>query len=320
MIRLSIRRPVAVAMLYIAVGLLGVSAWRNIPIDQVPDASFPRLTLSFNWAGASPETVEAFATAPIEAAVQQVKWVERITSQSRENGASITVEFAREADMNMVRLDLSERLAVVEESLPDGVGAVIIQPYLPREIQAQARAPVLRYTFTGPFLLEALYAHLDRAVAPELIKVPGVDRVNLSGGRARLLEIELDPERVAALGLSLGRVSNAIRDLNLVREAGAVRQSDHEWTITLRNRPVDIADVRQADPAHRRRHPHASTTWPPSGTPSRRPGPTTGSMAARGQLRGDAGPGRQHRGLADRVKARIDELQALNPAGPHGAH
>ena len=70
MIRSVIRRPVAVAMVYISVALLGVAAWRNISVEVLPDVSFPQLTVSFGWPGASPETVEAFATSPVESVIQ----------------------------------------------------------------------------------------------------------------------------------------------------------------------------------------------------------------------------------------------------------
>jgi hypothetical protein len=73
MIRLSIRRPVAVSMAYLAVALLGVAAWRNIPIELLPDTQLPRLHVTAQWQGASPETMEALVTAPLEAAVQQVR-------------------------------------------------------------------------------------------------------------------------------------------------------------------------------------------------------------------------------------------------------
>ena len=82
MIRMSIRRPVAVTMTYAAVALLGATAWRNIPIEVLPDTQLPRLTVTGTWRGASPETVEAFLTAPLEAAIQQVRGVEEIISES----------------------------------------------------------------------------------------------------------------------------------------------------------------------------------------------------------------------------------------------
>jgi len=78
----SIRRPVAVAMGCLAVALMGASAWRNIPIELLPETQLPRLNVEARWPGASPETVEAFLTSPIEAAVQRVKGVEKVISLS----------------------------------------------------------------------------------------------------------------------------------------------------------------------------------------------------------------------------------------------
>jgi multidrug efflux pump subunit AcrB len=119
-------------MAYTSVALLGVAAWRNIPIEMLPDAELPRLTISAAWPGSSPETVEAFLTAPLEATVQQVKGVERIVSTSSESRTQIEVEFSRDADMDFARLDLSERLATLEETLPPTVRAVNLQPYVPQ--------------------------------------------------------------------------------------------------------------------------------------------------------------------------------------------
>ena len=153
MIGMSLRRPVAVAMTYAAVALLGVAAWRNIPIELLPDTELPRLNVTGSWRGASPETVEAFLTAPLESAIQQVRGVERIVSESFEQQgmgtAQITVEFQRDVDMDFARLDLSERIATLEESLPPGVGRVAVSQYVPDEFQEQ-NSPFLLYTFTGP--------------------------------------------------------------------------------------------------------------------------------------------------------------------------
>jgi multidrug efflux pump subunit AcrB len=117
-IRLSIQRPIAVAMAYLAVSILGIVAWRNLPIEFLPDTSYPRLSVTASWPGASPEATEAFLTAPVEAAIQQVAGVQRITSRSGEGSAYIDVEFQRETDMNFARLEMSERLGALEGSLP----------------------------------------------------------------------------------------------------------------------------------------------------------------------------------------------------------
>ncbi|MCZ6858388.1 MAG: efflux RND transporter permease subunit, partial [Gemmatimonadetes bacterium] len=78
MIKLAIKRPVAVSMGYAAVALLGVAAWRNIPIELMPETALPQLTVTARWTGASPEATEAFVTSPLEAAIQQVRGVDKI--------------------------------------------------------------------------------------------------------------------------------------------------------------------------------------------------------------------------------------------------
>ena len=245
MIKLSIRRPVAVAMGYFAVALLGVAAWGNIPVELLPDPRLPRLDVTGEWPGASPETVEAFLTSPVEAVIQQVQGVEKVTSVSQEGRARITVEFDRETDMDFARLDLSERLATLEEDLPPGVLRVLIEPYVPDDFR-DARRPVLEYTFTGPRTLESLRQHLDEVVIPELTRVEGVATVRAFGGRARLLEVELNHELMAAMRVTPQAVAGRLGALDLVREAGSVRDGGREWTVTIRNRPGSAEDVRNA--------------------------------------------------------------------------
>src|SRR3954469_7445005 len=127
MIRASIRRPVAVSMAYATVAALGAFAWRHIPIELLPDAQLPKLTVTAEWRGASPETVEAFLTSPLEAAVPQGKGVDSGSSTSSQEGARLNVVFSRDVDMNFARLDLSERISTAEEDLPPGVGTIRVE-------------------------------------------------------------------------------------------------------------------------------------------------------------------------------------------------
>ena len=244
----SIRRPVAVAMGCLAVALLGASAWRNIPIELLPDTDLPRLNVEARWRGASPETVEAFLTSPIEAVVQQVKGVEKVISVSREiqgtGTSSIEVHFSRDTDMDFARLDLSERLSALEEELPPAVERVLVRPYIPPEFESRGQRGFLRYTYTGPYTLEALRSDLDDRVVPDLSQIEGVALVQASGGRERLIEIELNEDRVSSLGLSPGMVNLRINDLDLVREAGAIRAGDQERSVTIQNRVARAEEIR----------------------------------------------------------------------------
>ncbi|MEQ8328899.1 MAG: efflux RND transporter permease subunit [Longimicrobiales bacterium] len=252
MIRMSIRRPVAVAMTYSAVALLGVFAWRNIPIETLPNTDLPRLNVLATWPGSSPETVEAFLTSPLEGAIQQVRGVQKIVSESYQDTnsnrgtARIEIEFSRGTDMDFARLDLSERISTLEEEdLPEGVDPVQIQRYVPEEFAEQSQ-PFLQYQFTGPYTLEALRRHVDDVVVPELAQLEGVAQVQVQGGRERRVEIRLDEAKIAALGMEPWEVRQRIGELDLVQEAGAIRQEGAQRTITIVNRPGTVEDIRNA--------------------------------------------------------------------------
>ena len=247
MIELAIRRPVAVSMGYFAVALLGIAAWRNIPIELLPDTELPQLTVWALWRGASPEVTEAFLTAPLEAAIQQVRGVEKISSRSEEEQgagrAEIRVEFDRDVDMNFIRLELSERLAALQQELPLGIQGPFVEPYVPPEFEDQNR-PFLGYTITAPYTLEALRAHVDDIVAPEILQVDGVSTVVVRGGRDRLLELDFDRNQLRALGLSPETIRRRVLQLEQVMEAGAVYDDGMLRNLAIRQRAGSVDDVR----------------------------------------------------------------------------
>lgn len=248
MIRFSIRRPVAVSMGYVALALIGVASWFRIPVELLPETELPRLRVTAQWRGASPETTEAFLTSPIEEAVQQVRGVAKVESVSEErNGAgasTVDVQFAHGTDMDFARLDLSERLAALEPRLPQGAAHPQVEPYVPAEFQTQ-RKPFLLYTITGPYTPEALRRFVDDRIAPDLRQLAGVADVRAWGGRDRVLEVELDESRVLALGLDPDLVRQRISELEFVRAAGSVREGGMQYTVAIRERAGSVDDVRR---------------------------------------------------------------------------
>lgn len=315
MIHQSLHRPVAVTMAYASVALLGAAAWRNVPLEMLPDEQLPSLTIRAAWPGASPETVEAFLAAPLEASVQQVRGVENVASTSMENLAVLEVEFSRLADMDFARLDLSERIAALEESLPPGIGEISVEPYVPEEFAEQTR-PFLEYTFTGPYTLEALGLHLDEVVVPEILRVDGVAFVRVAGGRRRLLEIRLDEQRITSLGLTPTEVRDAVRNLDLVREAGSVREGERRRSVTIVNRPGSAEDVRRAVVTAIRGQPvrvadvaEIHDTYQEPTSLSRIDGQPAVSFSVAREI------GTNTIRVADAVEARMADLERLNPYG-----
>jgi HAE1 family hydrophobic/amphiphilic exporter-1 len=241
-----VRRPVAVSVVYVAVALLGVGAWRALPIELLPEMGFPRLSVVLSWPGASPETIEAYATSPIEGAIQQIRGVEELISTSREGSALIEVRFNGDTRMDVTRIELAERIANLKPTLPAGVRTITVSQWVPPELQFQAQRPFLSYSLSGPYLLEALQHHLTSVISPEILRIPGVSEISIEGGRNRLLEVELIPDVIAALGLSPLDVRQAITNLDIVRDAGSIRTGEREWTLAVRARPASTLEFRNA--------------------------------------------------------------------------
>lgn len=249
MIATSVRRPIAVAMIYLAVALLGVSAWRHLPIELLPNADLPRLSIRANWPGSSPETTEAFLTSQLEAAVQQVRGVEKVTSESTQNegvgSAMVQVEFGRGTDMDFARLDLSERLAALEKQLPSGVQGPHVEQYVPPEFESQQR-PFLGYTVTGPYTLEALRKYVDDDLSPEILQLDEVADVTARGGRGRMLEIDLDEVRINSLGLRADDIYRRVADLEYVRQAGKVTHGKLILPLSVRETTENVGQILNA--------------------------------------------------------------------------
>ena len=316
MIRLSIRRPVAVAMTYFAVALLGIAAWQNIPVETLPDTQLPQLYVRGTWPGTSPETVEAFLTSPLESTIQRLRGVEKIISESTEGSTEITVDFNRDTDMDFARLDLSERIFQLEEELPQGVRPITVAPYVPREFEDRAGSSVLTYTITGPYVLEALRAHVDDVIKPALEQLDGVGEVTVFGGRDRLLRIELDENQILALGLTPGQVRESIQNLDLVREAGAIREGGRELTLTIRNRANSVQDIQNAIVSTRGESvirisdiAHVSDTYEEARQYNRIDSSPAVSFDVRKETRANTVK------VAEAVKERMARLESLNPFG-----
>ena len=122
----SVRRPVAVAMLFLAIGVLGVISYARIPIDLLPDVAYPRLVVYTQYPDVGPAEVERFVTEPVERGVSRVPGVERVESVSREGISLVTLRFSWGTDMDFAALNVREQLDNLRDQLPEMAGRPIV--------------------------------------------------------------------------------------------------------------------------------------------------------------------------------------------------
>ncbi|WP_159308920.1 efflux RND transporter permease subunit, partial [Spiribacter roseus] len=223
---LGIRRPVLVAVINLIIAIAGIAALLGVEVRELPDVDRPRITVSAQYPGAAPETMDAEVTREIEGAVARVSGVRRISASSEESSTRVVVEFSADADLDSAAADTREAVSRIERNLPDNVEQVNV-------IKAdQDASPVVRVAARGNGLsLDALTRRVENDIIPALISLPGVADVRLYGDRQRQLRVAVDPLRLTAHGLTIESLRTRLEQADLDIPAGSFRASELELRV-----------------------------------------------------------------------------------------
>jgi HAE1 family hydrophobic/amphiphilic exporter-1 len=236
----AVERPAVVWASAGALLLAGAVAFTRLPLATRPTVELPRLTVSASWPGASAELVEAYLATPIEAAVQSVRGVRRVDSESNEGQAALTVHLGEHASVQLTRLAVLERLELLRRDLPAGASPPQVGNYVPEEL---AEAPLLRYTLVGPFTPGTLAQIANRDMVPRLATVPGVAGVSVAGGAEVGVSVSYNASRLRQLGVAPEALAAALSGSRLVRAVGDWRNGTGMIPVTLRDQPASLAAI-----------------------------------------------------------------------------
>jgi len=206
-IRFSIRHPVTVCMVTVATLLFGMVALGRLPVNLLPEISYPTLTIQTDYPDAAPAEVEVLVTEPLEEAVSVVQGLRRLHSISQSGMSQIVLEFAWGTKMDYAGLDVREKIDLVD--LPDDVRPPVLLRFDP------ALDPVLRIAAYGDSNLVALRHWSERTLKKDLEALEGVASARVQGGLVEEIHVELDEGKMALLGVSNAEVSQALAQNNL---------------------------------------------------------------------------------------------------------
>lgn len=245
LIQASVRRPVAVAMLYLAVGLLAAAAWANLPVEVIPTGEYPEVTVSTSWPGGSPEAVQALITSPIEALAASLPGVRHVRSTSERGSSRVTVEFGREVNLDLAVFELTDRLALLRPGLPPGAAAPRLVPYVPPEFSDLQGGPFISFMLRAPRSLNELRALAKEGVVDALAEVEGVGEVAVVGGADPHLRVTLDPELCRLYGVEPAQVLQALGELDRTWPVGRLELNGTAYTVRLEHAVPDLAPLRR---------------------------------------------------------------------------
>jgi hydrophobic/amphiphilic exporter-1 (mainly G- bacteria), HAE1 family len=243
--RLSVRRPVAVAMAFLAIVLLGWISFTRLPVDLLPDVSYPRLVIYTSYPEVAPAEVERQVTRLVEANVAAVPGVERLTSVSREGMSLVTLRFAWGTNMEFAMLGVRERLDNVRGSFPETASR-------PRILRVDPESePVIVLSAAGPDLWETKEL-AENVIRRRLEQLDGVAQAVVTGGREREIQVEVDPARLEAHGLTIQALAAALGGANVAAPGGTVLDGSFRYPLRTLGEFRSVAEIEDVVVARQR--------------------------------------------------------------------
>ena len=222
----AIRNPVPSLALFLVLFVVGLVSFRQLPVTQFPNIDIPIITISVVQSGAAPSEIASQIVKPIEDAVVDVTGVKHVTATATDSSALITIEFAIETDTDRALNDIKDAVAGVRSELPESVTEPVVKRL---DVTGQA---ILTYAVSDPTRsVDELTYLVDEIVARDLATGKGVGKVESFGSADREIHVELEPDRLLALGITAADVSNQLRARNVDIGGGRGELAGQEFSI-----------------------------------------------------------------------------------------
>ncbi|MEM8603828.1 MAG: efflux RND transporter permease subunit, partial [Cyanobacteria bacterium P01_H01_bin.121] len=211
----SIRKPVPTLVLFIVLILSGLLAFTRLEIDSTPNIDVPVATVTITQSGAGPTEMETQITKKVEDAVAGLDNVDDVSSTIRDGRSTTTIVFLLDTDTDRAVNDVRNAVAEIRQELPADANDPIVQRL------EFAGGPIMTYAVVSDQLsVEQLSDLIDRVIGRELLKVEGVAQIDRSGGVDREIRVDLNPDRLLALGITASQVNDQVRAWNIDLPAG----------------------------------------------------------------------------------------------------
>ncbi|HEY0874017.1 MAG TPA: efflux RND transporter permease subunit [Vicinamibacterales bacterium] len=236
--RLAIHRPVTMFMLSGVIILLGWISFNRLPVDLMPDVTFPSVTVRVSYSGVGPLEMEELVTRPLEQALSAVSGLERLESTSSEGSSRVSLNFAWGTDLNEAADDVRSRLDRIRGRLPEEADPPVLFKF-----DASA-SPIMSVGVEGDFDLVRLREIGEQVLSPRLERVPGVAAVTVDGGLRRQIHVELSKEKITALNLPVDRISTLLRTENQNIPLGEIDEGDRTYLVRSQGQFESLEEIR----------------------------------------------------------------------------
>ncbi len=235
----SVSKPVTVLMAVASVLVLGYISLQRLPLALLPDISSSRLSVFASYPSSSPGEVERDITRPLEEALSTLDNLEKIQSTSSSEGANVRLEFGSNANMDLVALEVRDRLDQVRNRLPEEVERISIRRWQSTD------SPVFRFAVGWRGDRQDLHGFIEEVLKPRLERIDGVANVDVRGADPKQILIDLDPARLQSHGIDIFSLSQSLRSNNVNVSGGYVIDGDRKYSLRTVGEFQSVEEIRR---------------------------------------------------------------------------
>lgn len=225
--RTSVNKPVTIALIFVTVAILGVFSLTKLSTNLFPDMGENTILVVTSYSGASAADIETNVTKPLENALNSVSNLKHLSSTSKENISVIALEFDYGIDINEATNDVRDKLDMVTQALPDAISLPTIFKFSMEDM------PIMLLSATAEESLSSLDKILDDKVATPLARVNGVGTISVSGAPKREIQVFVDPDKLAAYGITVESISSTLAYENRNTPAGTIDIGSNTYSVRV---------------------------------------------------------------------------------------
>jgi HAE1 family hydrophobic/amphiphilic exporter-1 len=233
-----VSRPTTVFIIFVLLILLGIFAFVNLPIDLTPEINPPYLVVYTSYTGAGPEEVERTVTRTLEAALSSVSNLDTLTSTSSKGSSMVIMEFIYGTDLVDASNSVRDALERVRNYFPTGVTSPTIFRFDPSML------PIMSLMVTGNRSSEELREIAEDTIIPRIESTPGVATASVSGGRQKIIKVEIPQSRLEAYGLTVTQIQQMLAAQNMQVAAGTIVEGGTSYLLTTMGEYTSLDDIR----------------------------------------------------------------------------
>jgi len=234
----AIRKPVTIIVAMLIFVTIGIISIIKLPLEMMPDVSFPGLMVQISYPSSSPEEVERIITRPLEDALATVNNLDSLSSTSSSSSSNIHMQFNMGTNMDLASMQIRDKIDQIRDQLPDDIENIRIRRF------AMNDRPVINFSVSLPGELDNLYYWSENFITQQLERIEGVANVDIRGIRNKVLTVYLKPEVFYSSSIRITDLIDTIRNNNVNISAGYVEDQETRYVARIPGELKIVEDVK----------------------------------------------------------------------------